>query len=143
MIVANDSRFLYTKDTGFVTNNDVDTQVRMSVNFVGTEGWIYVDRNNTFEAEPKSILTSVIGPDEVHLYRSINHYGNFIDCVRKRELTVAPVEIAQRSITIGHLGNIAMKLERKVRWDPERERFVNDPEADRMLSRAMRSPWRL
>jgi hypothetical protein len=63
--------------------------------------------------------------------------------VRTRLDPVAPAEIAHRSCTICHIGNISMRLRRKLRWDPDNERFVGDPEADRMISRAMRAPWRL
>ncbi|MEK7728318.1 MAG: Gfo/Idh/MocA family oxidoreductase, partial [candidate division KSB1 bacterium] len=114
----------------------------MGVQFVGENGWVYVDRSG-IEAEPKSLLTSIIGPNEIQLYQSNDHQQNFLDCVRTRALTITPVEVAHHSIMIGHLGVIAMKLGRKVQWDGARERFVNDAEADRMLSRPMRSPWHL
>ncbi len=110
--------------------------------FVGSEGWVYVTRGR-IDAHPKSLLDSVIGPNEIHLYESSHHIGNFLDCVRTRAETITPAEVAHHSVMVGHLGMIAMKLERKVRWDPKKERFVNDPEADRLLSRAMRSPWHL
>ncbi|MGB3086210.1 MAG: gfo/Idh/MocA family oxidoreductase, partial [Phycisphaerae bacterium] len=92
---------------------------------------------------PKSLLNERIGPNEIHLYESRGHHRNFIECVKTRAETVAPAEVAQRSISIGHLGNIAMKLGRKVHWNPGRERFINDPEADRWLDRPKREPWRL
>ncbi len=114
----------------------------MGVQFIGENGWVYVDRSG-IDAEPKSLLTSIIGPNEVQLYKSNDHHQNFLDCVRSRALTITPVEVAHHSIMIGHLGVIAMKLGRKVKWDGARERFVNDAEADRMLSRPMRSPWHL
>ena len=122
-----------------VANNE---KIPMGAKFFGTEGWVHVDRRG-LDTEPKSLLTSVIGPNEIHLYKSNNHYANFIDCVRTRKVTIAPPEIAHRSIAIGHLGDIAMQLGRTLKWDPENERFVNDSEADRMLSRSFRSPWRL
>ena len=112
----------------------------MGVQFEGENGWVYVDRSG-IDASPKSLLTSVIGPDEVHLYVSDDHHQNFLDCVRSRSLTVTPVEVAHHSIMVGHLGLIAMKLGRKVVWDPAAERFVNDPAADSYLVRPMRSPW--
>ena len=111
------------------------------VRFEADEGWVYVRGN--IDAEPSSILTSKIRPDEVHLYHSDNHHRNFLDCVKSRKETIAPAEVGHRSVTICHLGNIAMKLGRKLQWDPEKERFVNDEEANRMLSCAMRGPWRL
>ena len=112
------------------------------VRFEGSDGWIFVNRSK-IDAHPKSLLNSAIGPDEIHLYKSDDHKQNFLDCVRTRSRTVAPVEVAHRSIMIGHLGVIALKLGRKVKWDPGKERFINDPEADRLLSRPMRSPWHL
>ena len=112
------------------------------VKFIGSEGWVFVSRGR-IDSEPKSLLSSVIGPDEIHLYESRDHKGNFIDCIKSRGETVAPIENAHRSVTIAHLGNIAMRLGRKVRWNPDTERFVSDPEADRMLARAMRAPWHL
>lgn len=141
---AKNYRFVCTYKEGFtMIVADRDQQPKgMGVHFEGTDGWIWVDREG-FDASPKSLLTSVIGPGEIHLYKSDNHHQNFLDCVRSRAETVTPARIAHRSIMIGHLGLIAMKLRRKVRWNPETERFVDDPEADRLLSRPMRSPWHL
>ena len=112
------------------------------VRFEGTEGWIYVNRGR-LDASPKSLLSSVIGPNEIHLYESRSHKRNFLDCIKTRSEPIAPAEIGHRSATVCHLGNVAMQLQRKVRWDPARERFVDDPEADRLIARPMRPPWRL
>jgi predicted dehydrogenase len=114
----------------------------MGVHFIGDKGWVHVHRGG-LDAHPKSILRSVIRPDEIHLYKSEDHIQNFLDCIRTRQKTITPVEIAHHSIMIGHLGDIAMKVGRKVHWNLSRERFVNDPGADRYLSRPMRSPWHL
>lgn len=108
------------------------------VKFVGTEGTVTLSGS-----EPKSIWQSQIGTDEIHLYESDNHYGNFIDCVISRKRTAAPVDVAHRSITPAHLGGIAMRLDRKLRWDPELEAFIGDTQADTMLSRSYRAPWSL
>ena len=108
--------------------------------FEGTEGWISEGR----EAEPKSLLQSAIAPGELHLSEARGgHMGNFLECVRKRQDPSAPVEVGHRSATVCHLGNIAMLLGRKLRWDPAAEKFVDDDEANRMISRPMRAPWRL
>lgn len=112
----------------------------MGAHFIGTEGWVHVNRRG-LDAEPKSLLREVFGPNEIHLYKSNDHIGNFLDCVRTRRPTIAPAEVAHHAIMVGHLGNIAMKLGRPVRWHPERERFADDPEADRLLARPARSPW--
>ena len=116
--------------------------MKQGVRFEGTEGWVYV-RHNVFDAEPKSLLTSKIKPNEIHLYRSSNHHRNFLDCVRTRQKTVAEAEIGHRSATVCHIGSIALKLQRRLKWDPEKEHFISDDEANRMLFRAMRSPWHI
>ena len=112
----------------------------MGVHFIGDEGWIHVNRSGLW-AGPEAILKSPIRPNEIQLYRSADHIGNFIDCVRSRRPTITPADVAHYSIMIGHLGSIAMKLGRRLTWDPARERFADDAEANRHLSRPMRSPW--
>jgi predicted dehydrogenase len=121
----------------------ISSKERMGVRFEGSQGMIHVDRLQ-FEAEPKSLLDSQIGPNEIHLYKSDDHFKNFIDCVISRQPTAAPVEVAHRSITICHLGNIAMRLGREtLRWDPRTEQVLGDDEAAKMLSRPYRDPWYL
>lgn len=112
--------------------------------FEGTDGWIQMPvYSNQFTCHPESLKTTVIGPDEIHLYESNDHHRNFIDCIKNRGQTAAPVEVGHRSVSICHLGNIAMRLKQKLRWDPGAERFTNSDEANQMLSRPMRGPWRL
>ena len=130
----------YTNGVTMIVENDSDNP--RGVKFEGTDGWVFISRKE-LDAKPRSLLTSIIGRDDIHLYKSNDHWENFIDCVRSRELTATPIEVIHRSVSIAHIGNIAMQLERKLKWDPDRERFINDPEADRMLSRSMRSPWHL
>jgi predicted dehydrogenase len=121
----------------------ISNRERGGVTWEGSEGKVWADRGR-HDADPKSILTSKIGPDEVHLYESNDHFRNFIDCVISRKEPVAPVEVAHRSITICHLGNIAMRLGREsLKWDPEKERILDDAEASKMLRRSYRSPWKL
>jgi predicted dehydrogenase len=120
----------------------VTNEERMGVRFQGTEGWIWVTRGN-WEASDPALLESAVGPHDVSLYRSENHFHNFIDCVISREQPVAPIETAHRSITICHLGNIAMKLGRDLIWDPKTEQCPGDAEANALLSRPYRSPWKL
>jgi len=127
------------------------------IRFEGTEGWIFVSRGNetVTASDPQSrlkdeqalaasdprIIASVIGPDEVHLYESADHHGNWLECVRTRRQPIAPVEVAHRSCSACLLHHIAMKLPRRLRWDPEKERFVGDDEANAMLSRPQRAPY--
>jgi hypothetical protein len=73
----------------------------------------------------------------------INHKQNFLDCIKTRRDTVASAEIAHRSVSVALLGEIAMLTERKLQWDPEKENFTGDVQANKMLSRPMRSPWHL
>jgi len=125
---------------GFVM--DISNTNEGGTRFEGTDGWVYINRG-AFVTEPANLKESIIGPNDVRLYESTNHHRNFLECVRSRGTTITPIEVAHRAISIAHLGNIAMQLERKVQWDPAKERFVNDPEADRKLDRAMRAPWTL
>ena len=105
------------------------------------------------EASDPKVLDSVIGLDEVRLYRPSEivprrsglggEHRNFIDCVKSREPCYAPAETGHRTITIAHIANIAIRLRRKLRWDPEAEQFKDDHEANRMLTRDQREPWTL
>jgi hypothetical protein len=110
--------------------------------FEGTEGWIQYSYNK-ITASSDAILDSVIGPDEIHLPVSDNHYRNWLDAVKSRQDPIEPVEVGHRTVSICHCGNIAMRLKRKVQWDPESETFVNDDEANQMLRRPYRAPWSL
>ena len=111
--------------------------------FEGTDGWVSVKKRAGLETHPKSLKQEIIGPDEIHLYKSKDHKQNFLDCVKSRQSPITPAEVGHRSASLCHLGNIAMLLGRKLRWDPDKERFIGDDEANRMLSRPMRSPWHL
>jgi len=132
----------YTYANGVRVNFTDNSRNRQGVRYEGTEGWLHVTRGS-IEAHPKSLLTVKIAPNEVHLYEAVNDDRNFIECVRTRAETASPIEVAHRSTSVCYLGHIAILLGRKLRWDPAKERFVNDPEADRFLSRALREPWRL
>lgn len=137
---ATEFRFDCRYESGIVLT--ISSEEQRGVRFEGSEGWIWVTRGNWAASNP-ALLNSEIGPDEIHLYKSEDHFRNFIDCVISREQPVAPVETAHRSITIGHLGNIAMLLDRDIQWDPINELIIGDEEANRMLSRPMRAPWSL
>jgi hypothetical protein len=119
-----------------------DEQIPMGTKWYGEKGWIYVNRG-ALEADPESVLKEVIGPNEIRLYESSDHKQNFIDCVKSRGQTIAPIEVGHRSISVALLGEIAMLTGRKLKWDPEKEIFLDDEQANRMLSRPMRSPWHL
>jgi predicted dehydrogenase len=125
---------------GVLMNFTDTTKNRKGVTFEGTEGWVFVNRGG-IDARPESLLTEVIGPNEKRLPVSNHHQRNLLDCIKSRKQTVAPIDIAVRSNTVCHLADIATRLRRKVRWDPDKEIFINDEQANRMMDRAMRSPW--
>ncbi len=112
------------------------------VTFYGQEGRLFVGRGRV-SAHPKSILKTPIKPGEIRLYYSDDHKGNFLDCVRSRKTPVASAEIGHRSASICHLGNIAMLLGRPLQWDPLKEEFIHNDQANRMRFRVMRDPWKL
>ena len=120
----------------------ISNNLRGGVTFKGSEGWAWVNRGKTsFQLFPESLKDSVIAESEIHLYKSENHFRNFIDCVYSRKETIAPAETGHRSITMSHLGNIAMKLQQDLDWDPAAEKFIGNDHANSLLSRKMREPW--
>jgi len=110
--------------------------------FEGSEGWVQYTAGN-IEASSDAIRDAVIEPGEIHLPVSNGHYRNWLDCIRSREEPIAPVEAGHRTASICHCGNIAMRLKRRVRWNPETEQFVEDDEANQMLRRPYREPWKI
>jgi len=110
--------------------------------FVGSEGWVHVDRSGIW-ADPPSLLQSSIGPTEIHLPKSDNHGRDLLECVRTRGRPVSDIDSAYAVETLCQVSAIAAKLQRPLRWDAGGERFVDDPIANNLLSRAMRSPWHL
>jgi len=108
--------------------------------FVGEEGRLLIDRGKC-ESQPASIAQEPIGDSEIHLYKSTHHMQNWLDCIRSRERCIADVEMGHRSTTVCHLGNIARWTGRKLKWDPKKERFIGDAEANALLERPMRAPY--
>ncbi len=121
---------------------EVDGRRRGGVVFEGTDGWVWADRGR-FQASSKKIAEADFGEKAIRLYESNNHVKNFIDSVFSRKATVAPIEAAHRSITLAHLGNIALKTGRDLKWDPKKEQIIGDPTANKMLGRPYRKPWKL
>jgi predicted dehydrogenase len=110
------------------------------VRFEGDGGWIFVTRGKIEASEPE-LLTTPLPSDATRLPVSENHMRNFFDCVRSRQQPVADVEIGHRSVSVCHLGVIAIRLGRKLAWDASAERFVGDEPANQWLAREMRRPW--
>ena len=130
-------------DNGVTLVYGSNNLVKDGVLFEGTEGSAFVRYNSGVETNPPSLAKSVIGQDEIHLYKSPGHLRNFLDCIKSREETISPVDKAVRTDTVCHLTRLAYMLKRKLHWDPKQEQFINDDEANRMLIRLMRSPWRI
>lgn len=149
----------------FKTDSVYENGVTMSISgdypngikFYGTKGWIFVSRGNeavtnsdpakklkdpqALAASDPKILTSEIGTDEIHLYKSDDQHGNWLECIRTRQSPISPAELGHRACSTCLVNHIAMKLKRKLYWDPEKERFRNDDEANSMLSRPQRWPY--
>jgi predicted dehydrogenase len=141
--------FAYPGGVAVQMRSDPKSRAGGHLRFEGDKGWIFVSRER-LDADPKSLLTSPIGPDEIHLGRGPEvgggtHMGLWLHCIRTRSSKDlnAPAEVGHRSATVCHLANIAMTLERKLKWDPGKEEFLDDDEANRMTWRPMREPWRI
>jgi len=133
----------------------IDNKLPNGVRFEGAEGWIFVTRGGekttasdpatafgkALEASNPAILSSKIGPTEVHLHHSTDHHLDWLTSIRTRQAAVTNPEAAHRSTSACIIGWIAMKLGRKLRWDPAAEKFVGDEEANRLLARPQRAPY--
>jgi hypothetical protein len=128
MRVANASRLKFNMGTTWYGDNDA---------------WIHTDRGNRLLASDPKILDEVIGENEIHLYKSENHWQNFVDCVHSGNQAIAPIEPAYRAISVALLGEIAMTTGQTIHWDPEKEEIIGNPHASRLLSRPYRKPWTL
>ena len=127
------------------------------IRYEGEEGWIFVTRGayratpsdpiperngvKSLDASDPRILESVIGPNEIHLYESKEQHGNWLDCIKSGEEPISPVEIGHRACSVCLISHVAMKLPRKLNWDPKAELFLNDAEANSYLSRPQRAPY--
>jgi predicted dehydrogenase len=136
---------------------DISGDFPNGIKFYGTEGWIFVTRDEMVTptdpggkaaAPPKplvasdpKILDSVIGPDEIHLYESSDQHGNWLECIKSRKAPTAPAEVGHRACSTCLIHHIAMKTKRRLYWDPVKEHFKNDDDANCMLSRPQRAPY--
>lgn len=127
------------------------------IRYEGSEGWIWVSRGNyvasasdpvaqgnsakALDASDPKILQSVIGENEIRLTRSDEHHGNWLEAIQGNAKLLSPVEIGHRSCSVCLVSHVAMKLGRKLAWDPVKEEFINDAEANSHLSRPQRAPW--
>jgi len=120
--------------------------IKSGTKWIGTDGWVWVNRGNAFESSNPAWAESRRLADDVRkvkLYESTNHYRNFLDSVKSRKPTITPVEVAHHSAIPGHLGLISMLAGRKIKWDAKHEVIVGDEDAGKLLHRPFRSPWKL
>ena len=110
------------------------------VQFKGSKGWIFVTRGN-IQASEDSIISEPLPFDAKKLYASSDHMRNFFECIRSRKDPICDVEIGHRSVSVCHLGVIALRTGKTLKWNPEKEEFVGDAEVNKWLARPMRKPY--
>jgi predicted dehydrogenase len=110
--------------------------------FEGSAGTLYVDRG-IIESKPDTILKEPLDAKAFRVYPSSDHRKNWLECVRSGKQPICPAEVGHRSATVCQLGNIGYWLLRSLRWDPAAERFVDDGEANKLVDRPTRAPWKL
>ena len=133
----------YPNDIEFIIAGGHD-DIKSGTKWIGTDGWVWVNRGNAFESSNPAWSESRRLPDDqrkVKLYESSNHSRNFLDCVTSRQPTITPIETAHHSAIPGHLGLIAMLTGRKLKWDAKREVIVGDKDASKLLTRSYRKAW--
>lgn len=127
------------------------------IQYIGDEGWIFVSRGDyqasatdpvdqeksteALNASDPKILESVIGENETHLYKIDDQHGNWLECVKSRKAPISPIEKGHKACVICLISDIAMQFPRKLEWDPEKEMFINDDEANALLYREQRKPY--
>ncbi len=123
-----------------VTMTKEDFGKKHAIQFIGSEGQLEIQRNKLVTSNA-SLKDKVIGPNEKHVYNSTNHYKDFLNAIRKRSEPVSDIETGHRSATVCNIGNIAYELNRPLKWDPVKEKFKNDDDANKLLSRPMKKEW--
>jgi predicted dehydrogenase len=127
------------------------------IRYEGEDGWIFVSRGDytasasdpvakeksskALNASDPKILDSKIGDNEIHLYKSDEQHGNWLDCIKSRKQPISPIEIGHRACSICLISHIAMKVPGVLNWNPATERFANNDLANSMLSRPQRYPY--
>ena len=110
------------------------------IKFIGSKGWIWVTRGQ-IKASDRQLLTEKLPAGAKRVYESHNHMGNFVECVKSRKPTICPAEVGHRSACMCHLGVTSIRLGRKLQWDPQKEEYVGDAEANSYVAREMRKPF--
>ncbi len=136
--------FIY--DNGIKVFRDHPGTENYMIAFIGTEGEIRVKRtfsSEGLETRPAYLATQPLGPSDEPLYYSENHHQNWADCMRSRRRTVCPATVGHRSASVCQIAAITRRLGRPLQWDPGAEQFLNDPGANRLLSRPRRAGYEL
>ncbi len=110
--------------------------------FEGTKGTIYVDRDK-FEVSPGELAKAELKDDRQTIYYSTNHQRNWVECLRSRKQPICPAEVGHRSASICHLANLGYQLGSNLKWDPAKEQFIGNDEANRLVLPPYRDPWKL
>lgn len=134
-----DHQFLTYQYANGITMKHVPSKKDQGLTFVGTKGQVHV-RRGLLETNPPELKNKVIGDNEKHVYRSENHYQDFLQAIRKRSKPIADVEIGHRTATVCNIGNIAYELNRPLKWDPVKEVF-DDADANKLTGREMKKEW--
>ncbi len=153
-LVVRDKKYLKTMADGDMTAAEdaelfagmPDTwkrEQRDGIMFIGDKGRVFVNRGKAYGKAVEELAENPLPADAVRLYESNDHMGNFFDCVKSRKQPISTVDVAHRVITACHLGNVAIHLKRKIRWDPKKEQIVGDPEAanSAYVHRESRKPY--
>ncbi len=119
--------------------------IKMGVKWIGTKGWVWVDREGFDASNPAWKVGKYLPREDrkIKLYTSASHQQNFLDCIKSRQRTVTPVEIGHHSAIPGHLCWIAMQTGHKIRWDAQTEKILGDAEASKLMTREYRGPWKM
>ena len=136
------SKLTFRYANGILLKLATDSSVLGGGHFIGSEGEMFMTRGK-FNTIPIAISKEKLTGKDTRLYKSDNHMQNWLDCIKSRKRCAADVEIGHRTATVCHLGGIARRLGRKLRWDPEREVFPGDDEANALLDRPKRKPYQL
>jgi hypothetical protein len=138
-----DVSYRYANGVRMYCRTDLAVSGNNTSRFFGERGWLDIGYSKMSASDP-NLLREMQAPNKrVKVPASKNHYDNFFDAMRTRQRTIADVETAHRTTTVCNIGQIAMALGRKLRWDPVKEEFVGDAMANRLRSRPMRAPWSL
>jgi predicted dehydrogenase len=120
----------------------ISSRNEMGTRWIGDNGWIYVNRGK-LDASNAGWLKPGFKAGPATAYKSADHTRNFVDGVKTRTECICPAETGHRSVTPGHLGHVSAKIGRKIKWDPQNERVIGDPEAEKLLKADFRYPWKL